>query len=243
MLAGRRPFEGRTVSDTLASVLARDADLDALPTDMPTAVRRLLRRCFEKAPKRRLRDIAEGVMQLEDGLSSPPEESTPAALRRSDLRIWQRPAAVVCIAVGSAVIASLAVWSLTRPDPVAGRVERFEIPPPAPITLGLANSDHDVAITPDGTRVVYTTGPGPDQIYVRAVDTLTATPLLGSFVGTAFAPFTSPIAPGWASVTRALKRSRRCRFWADLPSRSAPTTGMVSTGRAGARRRDHLRHQ
>ena len=76
MLTGRRPFEGRTVSDTLASVLARDPDLDSLPTNIPRAVHRLFRRCFEKEPKRRLRDIVEGLFQLEDGLQLPVPRST-----------------------------------------------------------------------------------------------------------------------------------------------------------------------
>ena len=80
MLTGRRSFEGRTVSDTLASVLAREPDLATLPTDIPPPVRTLLRRCFEKEPKKRLRDIGEGLIQLEEGLASP--RKTRCGLRR-----------------------------------------------------------------------------------------------------------------------------------------------------------------
>ena len=48
MLTGRTAFPGETVSDTLAAVLEREPDWNALPADTPSSVRRLLRRCLEK---------------------------------------------------------------------------------------------------------------------------------------------------------------------------------------------------
>lgn len=59
MLTGKRTFVGETVSETLAALLTADVDLDPLPTDVPPAGRRLLRRCFEKAPTKRLRELTE----------------------------------------------------------------------------------------------------------------------------------------------------------------------------------------
>src|SRR4029450_8144377 len=70
MLAGKRAFEGDDVSDVLASVLKSDPDWSALPANLPAPVRRLLNRCLEKDPKKRLRDIAEGMLQMEDGLAA-----------------------------------------------------------------------------------------------------------------------------------------------------------------------------
>src|SRR5687768_1349259 len=70
MLAGRRAFEGDDVSDVLASVLKTDPDWSVLPSDLPPPVPRLLRRCLEKDPKKRLRDVAEGMLQLDEGLAS-----------------------------------------------------------------------------------------------------------------------------------------------------------------------------
>ena len=71
MLTGTRAFPGDDASDTLASVLARDPALEALPESVPTAVRRLLTRCLTKDPKKRLRDVTEGFVQLEDALAKP----------------------------------------------------------------------------------------------------------------------------------------------------------------------------
>ncbi len=65
MLAGRRAFPGETSSDTIAAILEREPDWSALPASTPLAVRRLLQRCLEKDPKRRLRDIADARADLD----------------------------------------------------------------------------------------------------------------------------------------------------------------------------------
>src|SRR6516162_3352393 len=59
MLTGRQLYGGETVSDTLAAVLLKEPPLDGLPSDTPPGLRRLLRRCLEKDPQQRLRDIGE----------------------------------------------------------------------------------------------------------------------------------------------------------------------------------------
>ena len=66
MLSGERAFKGEDVSDTLAAVLRQDVDWTALPTPMPTSVRRLMARCLDREVKRRLRDIGEARIVLED---------------------------------------------------------------------------------------------------------------------------------------------------------------------------------
>jgi serine/threonine protein kinase len=66
MLTGRDAFAGLTPSDTLAAILERDPDLRALPTITPPSIERLLKRCFEKDPKRRLRDIGEARVDIDD---------------------------------------------------------------------------------------------------------------------------------------------------------------------------------
>ena len=69
MLTGGRPFEGETISDTLASVLARDPDWNAIPATTPVKVRELLQRCLDKDPKRRMRDIGDARIELEQALA------------------------------------------------------------------------------------------------------------------------------------------------------------------------------
>ena len=65
MLTGRSLFEGETVSDTLAGVLRADFDWQQLPPETPLKARRLLKRCLERDPKRRLRDIGDALIELD----------------------------------------------------------------------------------------------------------------------------------------------------------------------------------
>jgi serine/threonine protein kinase len=66
MLTGRRIHEEETVPETLASVIRDEPRWETLPADTPGSVRRLLRRCLDKDPKRRLRDIGEARIALEE---------------------------------------------------------------------------------------------------------------------------------------------------------------------------------
>ena len=89
MLSGNRPFEGETVSDALAAVLRAEPDWTRLPVDTPSRLRWLLRQCLEKDPRRRLRDIGDARLQLEDNTtvadSRAPMSAVPTTLRRSGL--------------------------------------------------------------------------------------------------------------------------------------------------------------
>src|SRR4030095_11073164 len=66
MLTGRRAFDGDDVSITLANVLKDDPKWHELPADLPTPLSRLLRRCLEKDPKRRLSAIGDARLELEE---------------------------------------------------------------------------------------------------------------------------------------------------------------------------------
>ncbi len=65
-LTGKLTFDGETVSDTIAKILERDVNWSALPPSTPAALRALLARCLEKDPKRRLRDIGDARLALEE---------------------------------------------------------------------------------------------------------------------------------------------------------------------------------
>src|SRR4029453_13539549 len=65
MLTGRMAFGGDTVSDTIARVLERDVDWAGLPAAFPFRFPGLLRRCLQKDPGRRLRDIGDARLELE----------------------------------------------------------------------------------------------------------------------------------------------------------------------------------
>src|SRR6266700_2427608 len=72
MLTGREMFCGETISDTLAAVLRADFDWSALPPETPAPVRRLLRRCLERDRKKRLRDIGDALVEIDEA----PESAT-----------------------------------------------------------------------------------------------------------------------------------------------------------------------
>ena len=76
MLTAQRAFTGETVSHVLASVLKTDPDWTLLPTALPQPLVRLLRRCLEKEPKRRLRDVGEAVIHLEEAATPPVVEAS-----------------------------------------------------------------------------------------------------------------------------------------------------------------------
>src|ERR1700756_5637532 len=64
MLTGIRAFDGEDVADTMSRVIQREPDLSALPSETPSNVRTLIRRCLLKDPRQRLRDIGEARLQL-----------------------------------------------------------------------------------------------------------------------------------------------------------------------------------
>src|SRR5713226_8908111 len=85
MLTGKQPFAGETVSDTLAAVLRAEPQWDSIPALM----RRLVRRCLEKNPKRRLGDIGEARAVIEDALAGSAEEQPVATAKPG--RFWNAP--------------------------------------------------------------------------------------------------------------------------------------------------------
>ena len=78
LLAGRKAFGGETVSDTIAAILSREPDWTALPVGLPAGVLRLLRRCLQRDRDRRLRDIADARLELEEALWGGSPEPQPA---------------------------------------------------------------------------------------------------------------------------------------------------------------------
>ena len=93
MLTGRPPFEGDTMSDTFVSILERDPDWVALPAATPASIRRLLERCLRKDARKRLHDIADALIELDEAElgSQSPNASTDQILtarRRRERLVW-----------------------------------------------------------------------------------------------------------------------------------------------------------
>ena len=108
MLTGRRAFQGESVSDTLAAVLKEDPRWDVLPAATPAPLRRLLARCLDKDPRRRLRDVGDAQLDLEEAeadRSDAPAAGRPAAPKRWSATVaWCVASAAVLVAIGALVM-------------------------------------------------------------------------------------------------------------------------------------------
>jgi serine/threonine protein kinase len=111
MLTGRVPFAGDTVSDTIAAILERSPDLTMVPAAAPPSIRRLLRRCFEKDRTRRLADIADARLDIDDALSG---SETDAPVAFSISRTRERLTWASAMLLVGLTAAAIAVWA-TRP--------------------------------------------------------------------------------------------------------------------------------
>jgi serine/threonine protein kinase len=86
MLTGRGAFAGATVPDTIAAVIEREPEWDSLPAALPSNIRRLILRCLHKDPRRRLHDIADAALEIDDALGTPPAPPPVAFIDPSKTR-------------------------------------------------------------------------------------------------------------------------------------------------------------
>ena len=184
MLTGQRAFQGEDVSLTLAPVMKSDVDVRTLSPDVPANLRTVLRRCLEKDPRERLRDIGdvrlamEGAFETVATLPNSPSGTTSAG--------W-RPALLLALGtlVVGTVVGGLGVWSAARPS--ASPVTRFSIH----IDTAPRTSDTGIALSPDGRTLVYSLlQDGGVQLYQRRMAQLEAQPVRGA--EGANGPFFSP---------------------------------------------------
>jgi len=183
MLTGRQAFGGETITDALAAVVRSEADWQALPSATPAGVKRLLRRSLEKDPRRRLRDIGEARIALENILAGAEKEETPPVAATAPTlpsgRLWGLLAAA---GLAVALVAGALGWVLhpTAPGPP---LRKFDL-----AVAGLTVSEASFPqLSPDGRSIVYGQG---GRLWVRDLDQLEARAVPGS--EGALHPFWSP---------------------------------------------------
>ncbi len=188
MLAGRRLFEGETVSDTLAAVLTREIDLGALPAATPAAVIELVSRCLVREPRERLQWIGEARLLL----AGAPRLALEEAARQSGGRGRLPRALPWALALGLAVALAATLVFARRPSPVAETITAEIAPPPGTAFDLRSRGPGPVAISPDGTRVAFAaqSRDAATLLYVRALADGRLTAYPGS-EGAQF-PFWSP---------------------------------------------------
>jgi len=180
VLTGQQLFSGETVGDTLAAVIKDEPKWDRLPAGTPPAIRKLLRRCLERDARRRLRDIGEARLAIEDVMAGAPAEQ-PAPSPQSP----PRPRAPVALAALLALaLAALAVLYF-RETPAAERVLRYSVPAPEKTSI------FSFSVSPDGRYLaIAATAQGRRHLWLRALDALQ--PQLFPGTEDAMIPFWSP---------------------------------------------------
>jgi serine/threonine-protein kinase len=207
MLAGQRAFKGDDVAETLAAVLRQQLEWAALPPATPDSVRRLIARCLDRDVRRRLRDVGEARIVLENPQQAQEHApGVPAAVPPRPL--WRRAIPAVLSAIAAAALTSAAVLYVRPPAPLV--VARFPLmvfdgQPLAPQTARQA-----VALSPDGTLIAFTT---IGQLHLRALSVPEARPVASADANMAL---TSPVfSPD----------SRSLAFWSGGAFKRIPVTG------------------
>jgi len=189
MLTGTGLFQGATVSDRLAAVLRAEPDWTTLPASTPAPIRRLLRRCVEKDRKRRLESAADARLEIEDALTAPStSDGAGAQPGPAPHSAWSRalPWGVAVTAL-TGLMGVLVLWG-PWPAVAPPRVTRTTITTSGLAALTINGFDRDLALSPDGTHIVYVGNRGT-QLFVRALDALEP---VGIASGQLRGPFVSP---------------------------------------------------
>jgi len=186
LLTGQRMFAGETISHTLADVLRAEIDLSKLPASVPRSVVRLLERCLERDASRRLRDIGEARIALQNVIDRPESSESEAAGTQEigsppgRTRLAWLVAAIALIAAGGSLS-----WTLLGDPPAELATQRFTIEMSSGGGSRLSEGSV-LAISPDGTAIAFCGGNGTDDvIYLRKLDDFEARPLEGAISGSA----------------------------------------------------------
>jgi Tol biopolymer transport system component len=188
MLSGRAAFPGEDVTEILAKIIERDPDSTVLPAGTPPAIRRLLRRCFEKDPRKRLAAIADARLELDEAGSTAADDSgssqSPSSRRRR--------AGFIAAFGALTVVAAATTWGWIR------ATRAMSSAPPArayvAATLGVSRPDlaaltDRFAVSVDGTMLVMVDR--DHGLLLRRTSSLDVTPIAGS-PPDAYSPVFSP---------------------------------------------------
>ena len=219
MLTGKNPFAGASAATVIGNILTSEPPpVATLQPQATAAIDRVVRRCLAKDPEARWQnaaDLADELRWMKDhGVAASPT----GGRRQTRVAVFVAAATLVAAAAGVAV-----GWRF-RPVPPGGGVVRTTIALGAGHWLdGLRRpedlerpSRHAVAISPDGTYLVYSASEAQrtPQLFIRRLDRSTATPIAGTEGG--MAPFISP-------------DSRWLGFWAGGKLKKIPVEGGVAT--------------
>jgi serine/threonine protein kinase/tetratricopeptide (TPR) repeat protein len=146
MLTGKVPFEGETISDILTGILDCEPDWHALPQTTPANIQVLLRRCLEKDPHRRLHDIADAAIEINETLNLPataPPVTIPSISLTPHIAVKVRSRRIAMVIAVTVIIALSAIAVLyileQRSVPTSEKMRMVVLPFE---NLGLAEDDY-----------------------------------------------------------------------------------------------------
>jgi len=175
MLTGRRPFAGEDVTDVIAAIMRDEPDWSRLPhgrEGLPPVAEQYLRRCLYKNPTERVQDMGDLRLALNGGFDA----ATTASASVASGSWWhgRRLAAAIVLAIAAGTAAG---WTLKRVPPQPPAPLRRLTITPSP-SIAIANTNRDLAITPDGRMLVYFAIQGASrQLFARPMDALVPTAL------------------------------------------------------------------
>ncbi|UCF37262.1 MAG: protein kinase [Acidobacteriota bacterium] len=183
MLSGKQTFEGEDLSMVMASVMMKEPAWDALPESLPRIVRTLLKRCLEKDPGKRLRDIGEARILIDNYLANPIPADTvglgveekPAPRRREVL-----PWALFAL---TGVLLFAALWFLWSQPAGPSQVRRLGIDWGADVVLDTGSRGVGAVFSPDGRAIAFigrASAGDAWHLYLRDLDRLQAVALPGT---------------------------------------------------------------
>jgi len=178
MLSARPAFPGATISDTIAAILEREPNWPALPERTPAIIRRLLQRCLEKDPSRRLRDAGDARIEVEEAFAGAVASPVSEPRRGRERLTWMALTGLLLLTT----LGLAAVVSFQR-APADTRAYRTSILPPEDITFSSQTvPESRFALSPDGRRLAFVAGAPnqPRRLWVRPLDAFTAQALAGT---------------------------------------------------------------
>jgi serine/threonine-protein kinase len=193
MVTGAKAFSGKNQFTVIGAILDHEpAPVSQSAATVPAALDRVIRKCLAKDPDSRwqtARDLASELEWIAETASQPTAQT--AAVAPNGRR--RRAAIIAASVIAGAAVAGTVAWALTRPMPApAPSPVRFTVAATGSMPLAAGSPFRDIAISPDGSRLVYvvSSGAGTGQLMTRALDQLEATPVRG--VESVAAPFISP---------------------------------------------------
>ena len=190
MLTGTRAFAGDDVTDTIVSVVSKEPDWAALPASTSASVKALLRRCLDKDPRRRLRDIGEARLALEGAFDvETPQAGAPApTVERRYAReyvAWGLAAVAMLLAVGVSV-------QYLRAPRQANTLVRFSVAAAGGAIRAARSAAGMFSVAADGQTLAFTArgADGVSRIFVRRLDAPEAQLVAGTDL--AIGPFWAP---------------------------------------------------